>query len=1464
MAEKQLYIYQDQEYNLPVGLTNDQALERIKKYLSEKSGAVPTPEPEPDVEPSGATGFEETDRDVRRATNEETTIDTISNVVSGLFDTDNFIKTQAEVAQVNKEAQEGVGKIATTAAFETAASVPKIAYNIGTIVAPETMNAIKQEVSDFGPTAAVQNFIERIDPKQYLNQDEKIAAELATYLTFGGLGAKLTKKGTDLLVKKFGKEKSDEIINKGILPKLAKNIKQQAPYTIGAIIGVTQAAVQLQPDENTFAELINKAPELRAKLEEAKENPEDIGTMEELVLKLGSYIDRNAPQELKNIARALEINPNDTEAQILKKRYIEEFAGNAMLGLPIDAVILALRTGGQSLKSVVSKLVSSKAPTTGPNTTLVSSEVVERPSGEVVTNSAYSRKTSGLISSLVDATGKFNTALARRFFSQAGLPKRFAKLAEDRINQIGAAEGQVNSLIRDIKKAQKDFNVSDDQFKTWISGTDEGVQRTLGAELPEGFTRVADGARKEIQKNNDRINDLLGLTGDKRINVVVDGEEVYYRRMFEASQNKKYYKEIKDGLERVEQARRSGVELPDDEIALKVINGRDYFRNLGVPEDELDLAVRTAVQRLSEGRDGTTSSLSNLIFGDAGSQYGSGAGKVLKGRKLDVEDDAPLLALLGEKKEPLIKFEATLSAQQKLIAELDFIRGVARAAEETAGDIIPMQKLIPLLPGAKTQLLDKGQIKGAALRSVDYNLLKDFVQPRIGRFGGSETELLKGVFTTEQFGKYLDLGLDLAGPIGNNPGLSGMAYNGMRRGAALAQSKETILDAAAYGLNTVGAATNTIFNGTAFNRAVLNESKKSLEVLIKGLATNDKAAVNKLAFYKRKGIVNQDIAGRALRENALLYRGRPDTVYKTLMKGAGGLYGAPDSAAKILGYETRLTQLKKVYPYDPKRSNASPKQHDEMLEDMAAEFIKDTVPTYTIAMPFAKSVSKTPLFGNYVLFTTETGRTYKNIAKEALKETAIAAKRLAAGEKGAGQHVLMATKQLAGASAMVAGGYEAIDYFNDGGSIFGFRLVEPSYDMEVVDSETGKKKTVQAKLNVPANAKLMSITAPEWGKGTKPMFSKPFMLDETAGERLTKEQKKYYEPFGGFVPQIQGEVVNSNTMIYTDYINSAFKLLLGKALGGSDEIDSTVLDKAEQSATELVTGTFTSPKFLLQGVLNTYMGVDTNGKPLYDKLPGETIQDKFVAGTDALYKNVVEGGTIKAIKNIIASSSAEELMGAGNAERMSGFPMTFDSVIKSLSGQRFLPVRPLTAAGYVISQDLKEIAKSQEAYNEFLRKGLGDAPSKRTDEDVQKVIDTFKDLQERKIKVTNVMARKMDTFKDVRYIRRYRDPKSKKIKEELKTLGVDGVLSASSRQFKYPLKEQAISAAVANAKSGVEQGVFFPDNPAVIFTNFGRVALSRQGFSSKQIEEVLRKQMDIYEDYMENRRIFEKDKQEEE
>ncbi len=140
MAERQLYIYQDQEYDLPAGLTKQQALERIKKYLSENAETVPTPEPEPDVEPSGATGFEETAFDVRQATEQPPNI---TDIISDVFDTDNILNFITEKYKFDAASKEGATGIGATVAYETAAAIPKIAYNVTTLVAPETMTAIK-------------------------------------------------------------------------------------------------------------------------------------------------------------------------------------------------------------------------------------------------------------------------------------------------------------------------------------------------------------------------------------------------------------------------------------------------------------------------------------------------------------------------------------------------------------------------------------------------------------------------------------------------------------------------------------------------------------------------------------------------------------------------------------------------------------------------------------------------------------------------------------------------------------------------------------------------------------------------------------------------------------------------------------------------------------------------------------------------------------------------------------------------------------------------------------------------------------------------------------------------------------------------------------------------------------------------------------------------------------------------
>ena len=74
-----------------------------------------------------------------------------------------------------------------------------------------------------------------------------------------------------------------------------------------------------------------------------------------------------------------------------------------------------------------------------------------------------------------------------------------------------------------MRREKKKNNVTDEEFEAFIS---------TGAKdnLPLKFVEAVRGAQDKIKGYNDRINDALGLKGDKRINAVVEGEEVYYTK----------------------------------------------------------------------------------------------------------------------------------------------------------------------------------------------------------------------------------------------------------------------------------------------------------------------------------------------------------------------------------------------------------------------------------------------------------------------------------------------------------------------------------------------------------------------------------------------------------------------------------------------------------------------------------------------------------------------------------------------------------------------------------------------------------------------------------------------------------------------------------------------------------------------------------------------------------------------
>jgi hypothetical protein len=106
------------------------------------------------------------------------------------------------------------------------------------------------------------------------------------------------------------------------------------------------------------------------------------------------------------------------------------------------------------------------------------------------------------------------------------------------------------------------------------------------------------------------------------------------------------------------------------------------------------------------------------------------------------------------------------------------------------------------------------------------------------------------------------------------------------------------------------------------------------------------------------------------------------------------------------------------------------------------------------------------------------------------------------------------------------------------------------------------------------------------------------------------------------------------------------RLLLGKMFGGdfAAGISPDVLDNAFKVSFQTIAGQFASPKFFVQSIINLLSGVDENGRPIFDKIPGETLADKTIIVGKQLGKGLLAGGTYKAWKDYVESSNSEELL----------------------------------------------------------------------------------------------------------------------------------------------------------------------------------------------------------------------------
>ncbi len=938
-----------------------------------------------------------------------------------------------------------------------------------------------------------------------------------------------------------------------------------------------------------------------------------------------------------------------------------------------------------------------------------------------------------------ERVAKLNTGLGRLLRSDANLPQPLADAARARTRAAAGFEIEIKKQIKDLERSIKASDVDEEILNEYINTGAKNRQSFIERGIPDTVLDQVDNIKKQINSNETLINTQLGLTGNAKIGVNRDRNGFYLSRTFESANNPKYYAEIKKAL--LDKS-------PDPVFLTKVENARSYLKKQGVDSADVDSVITNMVYRLSKE---DRPLIDKIFSGTAQQGYRPATIKVLR-KKQDLDD--PVLDLLGQNKSGKQNLATSLIQQNKLIAELKYLKDVEKFARENVGKDVDLKGFFPMLPSVKTTFQ-----KGSA-PNIEFGL-EQVAKDSIGKFGGDSRQILKDIYTSPEMGRAINQGLELF----NN---SGKIRSIWVNAASLAQAKETLLDLPAYALNLIGGTQSLIANGHFLNPIAYKAAVKEIGTLGNQLTLKNPVAVAKLAKLRRLGVIEQDVTGELIKAGASQMQNATGTVskaYRKTMSKLGSLYGQPDAYLKLVAYESERAALKKIFKEGPTISNimkersikrkAAKKIYDNDLDERAARYVRETMPTYGDAAPLAREIAKTPLIGNYVLFPSEVIRNTKNILKTSVKD-------IVEGTK-TGNPALIAhgARRFAGAG-VVAGGWDMVANQN-----------EDAYQI------------------TEANKKFVNAVSPEWTKGAKQFYLQPFVKDNN--------QKN---------PRIISRYIGSTSADTFDVLKSPLRLLQAKLMQNGFVSDSEI-DDAIGNATKGLAGAYLSPKFLTEALVNVVSGTNLKtGKPIYDEAVGATTKDKILTAVTEIGK-FLEPGTIKAIRQYVGSVSSEELLGEGQGQRASGFPLSS----KDLKFYVKTGIRPITldvqkSMGYDMSSRLKAIAKTKDNFLADVRK----LPRREiTNEDIDQLLKSYKDLQERKYRGMQKFTQRLNEFKNVEY---YEIPKGKAEADLTKPviLGIGGVLEAATNKFWYNANDELILPLVAEVTSDVENGVFMPDN----------------------------------------------------
>ena len=1396
---------------------------------------------------SGATGFEEDPLALKRATNDLTPFQQFGDFVSGVTSKENLEKAFLRSAESERIIGEKAGRIALSAVVGITQSPLELVEIVGNVVAPERVAKIKE--SDLGQ--AYGNIIEAIDPlaiqeeqvdeavstdpigfkleaaeakrKQEELEGEKIAANILQFVGGTAGATKLGKEFFELLVNKVGKNKSQKIARE--LEKQLAKLSGKTTASDKIIKGGTLAAATV--GSIAIGVELTDSDEMRI-ANQIADNPEIFND---------SWFESIGP-EIIEIAERYAVSPSDTEAEA----QLKDFAVETAITLPLIAlaplIIFSAKYGakGASLASkpvikAASQIVKSEPVT---KTAKVIGENLQKVTDPIKTGGKIVIQSTGIdtpIKAVTEQVAKINTGAGRFLRSDAALPKGIARPATERKTSVSAAEFETKVLLKDLKELQKREGVSDDAFEAWFNSGKGDVTENFRTEFAKIKT-LLDG-------NERKINEGLGLTDEAQIGIRSDGQDFYVTRTFKANTDPKYLAEVIDAIkgkgQRIVSYLPGRGQVPT-KLMQAVENAKKEFRKSGFTDEaEIEKQLLMMVQNVGRKDDGNI--LANIFSGTKlDSAFAGQSAKVLRQRK-DLSE--PILEILGRQTNPYTNLQTTLVNQNRVLSELKYFKDVERFVLQNLDKKIKLPGLFPMLPSRKVIAEGPG---GVAFRSSPDNLakLEKLTAESIGKFGGNNPKILEDIFSSDVFASMIRDGLDAFNPLKN-----GYVMQQFSKFSSLIQAKETLFDFPAYVLNTQGMVSSLVGNGQFFNPKNYKRAVTEVGTLFQQMKLDSPEAIEKLAMLKRLGVIDQDVTGAMIEANAKAFKSvlgsADDSAYANIMQKFGRAYGQPDLYGKLVAFEAESAALRKAFPMD-KLKYRTRKDYDKFINEEASQIVRDTMPTDGVAAPAAREFARIPVIGNYVLFPSELFRTTKNMFKYGAKDV------IQGTANGNARQVATGFRRLAGLSTVMIGYDTAINLNN---RLQGVNdIVEKAYGMSGAD----------------------------WQKGSRTLFVEPPVKDETAIEKLTldsvreqfpreewdsiKSEKGYpgtYSQFiketlekqrNNFQPYIKARTLISSTFGMYDAIQSPFRLSMAK-LVGSGTISDEEIENAWASAAGILTGAYTSPKALAEAAISVITGRDRKtGKSIYDEAVGATTYDKLQNVLDNVVMKQLMGGTGKVIKDYITIENAEEVLGAGNALRSSGFPVTMEDLrMKVLTGSGSSTDNLNKRFGFDLAQKLKPIAATKINFQNKLR-GLD--YRLQTPEDVDALVEEYKNLQVRKREGMRDFAKRVDIYKQVPYTRIYRD-KDGKIKEQQEVLGTEGVLASATDNFFYTPDETLLLTAAQGLvrevnTEDISNIVFTPDNPLKIpDVQTFYLEATKKGFREDLVNDLVNKLVNVYQ-----------------